>query len=119
MWISQFCLWLLIMISTTPSKGEDMFQCSAGYSIPIALICDGTNHCGDNADEQDCSEDPMMSITTTEKPALKLRTASEILQVCGKREGERNLTIEQSTGFVTSPHKEAWSTAIMIEDRFG
>ena len=29
--------------------------CPEGYEIPGSLICDGTNHCSDNSDENNCT----------------------------------------------------------------
>ena len=41
-------------IESSLISDNTLFQCPAGYSIPIALKCDGINNCGDNADEINC-----------------------------------------------------------------
>jgi len=44
--------------SAYPTSTEKLqFRCVIyGYNIPIHLMCDGINHCGDNSDEENCEE---------------------------------------------------------------
>ena len=47
----------------------DTFQCQEGFSLPISLKCDGIDNCGDNSDEEKCSDssNTTQSTTTTAK----------------------------------------------------
>uniref|UniRef100_A0A8C5VYQ1 MAM and LDL-receptor class A domain-containing protein 1 n=1 Tax=Microcebus murinus TaxID=30608 RepID=A0A8C5VYQ1_MICMU len=52
-----FCfLWIAcVFISTLSQQGTETFQCDNGISLPPDNVCDFTDQCGDNSDEQQCS----------------------------------------------------------------
>ncbi|XP_031229155.1 MAM and LDL-receptor class A domain-containing protein 1 [Mastomys coucha] len=51
-----FCfLWMVCLsISSLSQQGVQAFQCSNGVSLPSDHVCDFTDQCGDNSDEQQC-----------------------------------------------------------------
>ncbi|XP_017724713.1 PREDICTED: MAM and LDL-receptor class A domain-containing protein 1 isoform X2 [Rhinopithecus bieti] len=52
-----FCfLWIACVFnSTLGQQGTESFQCDNGVSLPPDSVCDFTDQCGDNSDEQHCS----------------------------------------------------------------
>lgn len=52
----RFCfLWTVcLFISSLGQQGAQAFWCSNGVSLPFDHVCDFTDHCGDNSDEQQC-----------------------------------------------------------------
>ncbi|XP_052012808.1 MAM and LDL-receptor class A domain-containing protein 1 [Apodemus sylvaticus] len=48
-------LWTVCLsISLLSQHGVQAFQCNNGVSLPSDHVCDFTDHCGDNSDEQQC-----------------------------------------------------------------
>ena len=48
-------LWTVCLsISPLSQQGVQAFQCSNGVSLPSDYVCDFTDHCGDNSEEQQC-----------------------------------------------------------------
>ncbi|KAM9230178.1 MAM and LDL-receptor class A domain-containing protein 1 [Dugong dugon] len=50
-----YFLWISCAFISTVQQGTEDFQCNNGVSLPPDNVCDFTDQCGDNSDEQQCS----------------------------------------------------------------